>query len=163
MNNPNNPVNNRRPPVMDSTEFNMFVTKGTWSDTESNPLFDHQTTIFIPDNDEKGVQKVDAKGNLVYIFDRLIHHYGMFTADYRFGNLDREEVDYVREHSDLAYDLSLSGHKKAHVTVHERGISCIETSHSKNGWYRKMMATITMENKTEYSEPKKSFMGGNKQ
>jgi hypothetical protein len=162
MNNPNNPFN-KRPAILDAAELNILTTRSTWSDPEANPLLDAQSTKTFYITDEKGQRVRDENGNELQYDERLIALYGMFTVDVRLANLNSEEIDFVREHMDLAHDLMASGHKKASMVVYERAISVMESSHSKAGWFRKMLGTVTMENKTEYSEPKKSFMGGNKQ
>jgi hypothetical protein len=148
---------------MDSSELQIRTTVSTWSDAEANPLLDYQSTKSFYLTDANGEQVVGEDGKPIQVDEKLIALYGMFTVDVRLANLSTEELDFVREHMDLAHDLMACGHKKASMVVYERAISVMESSHSKQGWFRRMLGTITTETKNEYSEPKKSFMGGNKQ
>lgn len=152
----------RKPPILDDTQFKTLTTLPSWSDGEKNPLFDHQTTKTFYLTDENGKKVIDENGEPIQINEKLIALYSMFTADIRLANLSKEELDFVREHLDLAHDCMASGYKKGAMVILERAISVNESSHSKSGWFREKLGTITTEQKQEYSEPKKSFLGGKK-
>jgi hypothetical protein len=95
------------------------------------------------------------------------------TRDVRFGNLAvfNGEMEFCRHHQDFAMDSFRafledddSGHASgAPFVAINRTENQIELSHSKGGWFRKLMNTFTTETTHEdRTPPKKDWMGRTK-
>ena len=156
------PQPRRYVPATDA-EFNTNVTMPSWADRTRAPGLDSKVTKKYYLTDEKGEYRVDSKGNPIEVSDSLLNIYEMFSQDWRLGNLTAAEVEYVIEHIDVAHDCLQSGYPTAALVVMERAISIVETSHSRGGWFRKILGTLRTENYHEMYEPKKNFWTGKKE
>lgn len=141
-------------------EFQKDVTRPSWADRGQMPGLDQKVTKKYLLTDSKGKPVLDSKGEQREISESLLNIYEMFTQDIRLGNMDKEEIEWCRLHIDLAHDLLQCGYNESSLVVLERGISVIETSHSKKGWLRELQGTITNRQYNEYREPTKSIWTG---
>lgn len=141
-------------------EYQKDITKPTWADRGQMPGLDQKTTKKFILTDAEGNVMRDANGKAREVPESLLNIYEMFTQDIRLGNLDKEEIVWCRLHLDLAHDLLQCGYTDSALVVLERAVSFIETSHSKKGWLRELLGTITQRQYSEYSEPKKSIWTG---
>lgn len=152
---PNSSAPGRRVPISD-TDFLSGVTEPKWRDRSSNAELDYRTT--------KHREGINADtGERQVVSESYLAVYEMFTQDIRLGNLDSMEIEFVRLHLDVAHDLFHQGYPMSGLVILERAVDIIETSHSKKGWLRNRMATVTSENKNEMYEPKRGFFGGKKE
>lgn len=140
-------------------EFNAQVTQPQWSNAQQSPGLDAKLTkkFYLVDHDGNRIQR---DGQDVAVDDHLLTIYELFTQDIRLGNLDPAELEFCRLHIDLAHDLLSSGYNRGASVVMERAISVIETSHSKKGWFRRLLGTLRNENYSEVHEPTKGFFTG---
>lgn len=144
-------------------EFASNVTRPTWDSRVDNTTFDDKVSKEYYLYDADGTPVLDKNGEHKKVTESLLSLYGIFKQDWRLGNVDSSEVQYVREHIDLGYDLLQSGYKDSSMMCHERGISVMETSHSKRGWFRKILATLINENNySQTLEPQGSLWKGGK-
>jgi recombinational DNA repair protein RecT len=74
---------------------------------------------------------------------------GYLTQDLRLGNIDANELNYVRDELDLAYAFLEAGMHKPFIWVLSEVASVTESSHSKNGWFRDGLNTMRTETKQE--------------
>lgn len=93
---------------------------------------------------------------------------GFFTRDFRLGNLstggrlgtEDNEIKYCQYFTDLAYDLIDEGFTEPFLICLSRPATLIELSHSKGGFFRKILNTIRQETThQELEPPKKSLFG----
>ncbi len=141
-------------------EYQKDITRSSWADAQQMPGLDKRLTKKYTLADEDGNPVLDKDGKTVLVSENLLNIYEMFTQDMRLGNLDGDELEWCRLHIDLAHDLMQYGHNRSALIVFERGISVIETSHSKKGWLRELLGTITNKNDTTYREPTRSVWTG---
>lgn len=161
MSDPSNPKYPPRYIPSSDAEYQKDVTRPSWADRAQMPGLDNKVTTRYLLTDAEGKPVVDPKtGKQLEIADSLLNIYEMFTQDIRLGNLTKDEVEFCCEHLDLAQDIMHKGYSRPSLVVLERGISVIETSHSKKGWLRELLGTITNRQYSEYYEPKKSFWTG---
>jgi len=143
-------------------EFQANITRPMWSDRGQIPNVDKRATRHFYLTNEKGELVKGKDGEPVKVEESLLMIYEMFTQDVRLGNLSEEELWVCREHIDLAQDLMQMGYKRAAVVIFERAICILETSHSKQGWFRKLLGTIRNIDEHSIYEPKKVFWSGGK-
>ena len=74
---------------------------------------------------------------------------GYLTQDLRLGNVDDNELNFIREDLDLAYAFLEAGMHKPFIWVLSEVAGVTETSHSKRGWFRDGMNTMRTETKQE--------------
>lgn len=143
-------------------EFLSNVTRPTWDNPADSPGLNSNVTKRYTLYTENGEPVLDAEGNPKTVSETLLNIYGIFKQDWRFGNIDKNETDYIVEHIDLAHDLLQGKYQDSSLMCMERGISIVETSHSKRGWFRKLMITLRNENYHEALEPQGSLWKGGK-
>lgn len=153
------PSTMRRVPVSD-TDYLNSVTEPHWRDREKNLALDRRALRPKKDKNGNVITVTDEQGNERVLGESYLEAYEMFTQDIRLGNLDPLEIPFVREHLDVSHDLFNQGYTRSAVVALERAINIIETSHSKKGWLRNRMNTISTESKHEQLEPRKGFFGG---
>jgi len=146
-----------RPVPMNDTHFNTLGMIPTYSNLEEAPALHFKTTKSYP-------LYVEEEGKIVTRLVELssLQNLQMFKQDIRLGNLTTEEIQAVVYRLDLAYDCLNENLPEAGILIFERAISIIETSHSRKGWYRRLLGTIRTESSVKYDEPKKGFFGGKK-
>lgn len=142
-------------------EYQKDITRPSWADRGQMPGLDQKVTKKYVLTDASGNPVIDQKTGLPReVPESLLNIYEMFTQDIRLGNLDKDEIDWCRLHLDVAHDLLQCGYTDSALVVLERGVSVIETSHSKKGWLRELLGTITQRQFSEHREPKKSIWTG---
>lgn len=153
----------RSPPVSD-LDFQAQTINPVWGKKENlTKDFQSNATQYKPLFDLKGRPIVDAKGHQVVEKVTAWGRLGAFTRDYRFGNLNQDQVNFCVYHSDLAYDMLQMGFAEASVMCTERAASTLELSQSLRGFLRIKQNTLRTEKIEQNIEPpKKGLFGGKK-
>ena len=126
-----------------------------------------RTFVHVRDKDGKLVN--DDEGNVKVAISRDFWSVmEIFTQDWRLGNLQNQELTFVRYNLDLCTDiLTVLPEKfsKPALILLERSVAIIETSQSRKGFLRQLFNTFFSNQKVATDEPKKrSFFGlGKKQ
>lgn len=84
----------------------------------------------------------------------------VFRKGFRLGNLDAAQAKNCVDNIDLAQDLLTEGYTEPFKILWSRVISRIEISHSKKGFMRKMLNTMTQEYKGVDTVKNKSLITG---
>lgn len=138
-------------------DLNLMLTDSLWgSNLISKDLKDKLTRYYLS-KDEKGQPKITMES-----YWGLLNFY---TRDMRLANLSKwdGELQYCRYYIDLANDYLQSGMIKPFLISLSRAVSVMETSQSKDGFFRKISNTLRQEHYNQNLEPpKKGFFGGKK-
>lgn len=129
-----------------------------------NSIVKHYKTGDIRVNPETGNPEQIMKDCSIVEPINLWGQLGFLTRDLRLGNLDKNELDYVRDDIDLAYAMMEAGMVKGFTWLAGE-VGCVsETSHMKNGWFRNNLNTFRTEKREEiYTQPeKKDWLGRKK-
>ena len=148
-------------------DFNLMTTEPQWgkdSIPEGLRSRARKVTVFV-DRQTNEVVKEEIKDQWSVG--------ALSTRDVRFGNLDsfNGEIEFCKHHQDLAMDVfraSMEDDETEHIwgapfVANNRVENIIELSHSKKGWFRKLMNTYTQETRhEEIGPPKKDLFGRSK-
>lgn len=164
---------NQRTPV-NEIDFTYLTTDPSWGKEGQIPSEylkllnkDKEIVLAEVDKDTGNIKLLtDDKGTpLVYNNpSKSWYKTAMFTKDWRLGNLSSFEAFVVIYYANLSYDCLEAGLPESHTMAMERGFSIVEISHSKKGWFRKIMNTLRTENYSNELDPqKKSLFGGKRE
>jgi len=114
--------------------------------------------------DEDGNKVTDESGRPVVVDKNLWGRLSIYTRDLRMGNISKNwgEPEYVEHYVDLANDLINEGFKEPGIISLSRGITKLEISQSRNGFFRKNENTIRQETTSRDEPPKRTLFGGGK-
>jgi hypothetical protein len=147
------------PSPYNALEYNHSITVPSWGEPEH----------YSPDAQEKLHKSKDLivdKENDVVIApskESLLQYLQIILKkDLRLGNLNEltGEITYCKEHLDFAYDCIDSDYPESSQLCIERAASMVELSHSKGGFFRKLIHTITKRDYKEIKEPNQKGIFG---
>lgn len=123
----------------------------------------HISSEYMSDNIKNKFRKLFFEKGVWYVDKDYFTNIEIYTQDMRLGNVDKLELAYMRHYNNLCLDILTlmpdDFNRSAFLCLH-RSVDCSETSHSKNGWFRKLMNSIFQHQNIKEETPKKSSWFG---
>ena len=138
-------------------DYNLRMTDSVWGRPEVAEGLKNKATLEY--------SGLDQNGEAIKFNESLWELLSFYTRDIRLGNLNPYdgELQAVRNHLKIAgYYLYADMIGPFHIRL-SKAIAILETSQSKNGFFRKILNTLRHENFNQNLEPpRRSFFGGSK-
>jgi hypothetical protein len=138
-------------------DYNLRLTDAVWGKQDVSDGLREKSMI--------NYETTDDKGNVTNFSESLWELLSFYTRDVRLGNLNPMdgELQAVRNHLKIAgFYLFSDMIGPFHIRL-SKAISILETSQSKNGFFRKLLNTLRHENFNQNLEPpRRGFFGGGK-